>query len=232
MIGHGPSVAPPRQGRVGPLTAALAVSLALLAAAPLAAQEVAGVALGPDGNPLAGVAVVLHGVGAGGGAMAGVDTTGAAGEFRFQLPAQDSSVYFAALRYEGSLYVGPAIQAGGDPVTGYVLQVSPSSEAGAVGAAMGNPMTPPPATARPGPGSRSSTDAGAIWLVAILALSAAGVFVFTAPRYRARRTREAVMEVARIENRLAGSAADLSDAERQRLEEQRDRLKEQLAPRD
>ena len=221
---------PRRRAWAGRLTLALGIILAF--AGPGAAQEVAGVALGPDGDPLAGVTVVLHGVGAGGGAMAGVDTTGPAGEFRFDLPARDSAVYFAALRYEGGLYVGPAIQAGGAPVTGYVRPGSPSSEAAAVGAALTSPRTPPPTAARPGPAAPGSTDAGAIALVAVLALAAAGVFLFTAPRYRERRTRDAVLEVARIENRLAGPPHDLPDGDRRRLEERRDRLKEQLAPRD
>ncbi len=69
-------------------------------------------------------------------------------------------------------------------------------------------------------------------LVVLLALAAAATFMYTAPRYRRRRTRETVMEVAGIENQLAGPEAELSPEERQRLEERRARLKEQLAPRD
>jgi hypothetical protein len=62
-------------------------------------------------------------------------------------------------------------------------------------------------------------------------VAAAAVFVFTAPRYRRRRTRDALMEVAGIENRLARAADELSDEERERLQTRHDRLKEQLAPR-
>lgn len=217
-------------GRAPGLRAALpglALALALVAA-PAVAQEVTGVALGPDGEPLVGVTVVLHGVGAGGGAMAGTDTTGAQGEFSFDLPDGDTNVYFAALRYEGSLYVGPAIEPGTGPVTGYVLQVEPTAEVGAVGAALSNATSPPPA--QPRPASGSSSDTGALLLVAALALTAAAVFVFTAPRYRERRTRESVMEVARIENQLAEASQELDPEERQRLEARRDQLKEQLSP--
>ncbi|NIQ56401.1 MAG: hypothetical protein GWN85_23900, partial [Gemmatimonadetes bacterium] len=58
------------------------------------AQELAGVALGPDGEPLAGVPVVLHRVGGGSGAFVATDTTTEEGGFQFALAA-DSAVYFA-----------------------------------------------------------------------------------------------------------------------------------------
>jgi hypothetical protein len=174
--------------------------------------------------------VVLHRVGMAGGALAGTDTTDAEGAFRFPLEAPDSALYFAAVRYGESLYIGPVTGAGGAGISEYVLQVSPGSEVGAVGAALGNPG-PPPAAARPAQAARQSgSDAGALWLVGLLALTAAAVFVYTAPRYRRRRTRDAVIEVAGIENRLADPSGALSPEDRERLQERRDRLKEQLAP--
>lgn len=222
-----PGATPPGAGSV------LALGFALLLPAGTAAQAIEGVALGPTGAPLDGVPVVLHRIGTTGGAMAGTDTTGSAGEFRFVLEAQDSAVYFAAVRYEGSLYIGPAIQAGADPLTEYVLQVSPEAEVGAVGSALSGGgmggMPQQPAAARPSRATGGSSDVGALWLVSLLALAAAGVFVYTAPRYRERQSREALVEVAGIENRLADES-QLSADERARLEERRDRLKEQLAP--
>lgn len=220
--------------RPGPGHGALALAIALCLGADVgtaAAQEILGVAIGPDGEPLAEVPVVLHRVGMGGGALAGTDTTGADGAFQFPLEAGDSALYFAAVRYEGNLYIGPVTGAGGAAVSEYVLQVSPSSEVGAVGAALGDPGPPPPAAARPGRSTPASgSDAGALWLMGLLALTAAGVFVYTAPRYRRRRTRDAVLEVAGIENRLADPSETLSPDEREELRERRDRLKEQLAP--
>lgn len=212
-------------GRSVPLVLAL-----FLVAGPVMAQEVTGVALDPAGQPMVDVPVVLHRVGGGGGAMAGVDTTGPDGTFRFTMAVGDSAVYFAAVRHEGRLYVGPAIHAAQEPVTGYVLQVGPASDMGAVGAALSGAAAPPPTPARPMAG-RGGGDTGAIWLVSLLALTAAAVFVLTAPRYRERRTRDAVIEVARLENRLAGPRDELSPEDRQQLTERRDRLKEQLAPR-
>ena len=228
---------PEAAGATRALPLGAVVAIAALLAAPAvgstaSAQEIAGVALGPDGAPLVEAPVVLHRVGMGGGAVAGRDTTGPNGEFRFPLATGDSSVYFAAVRYQDRLYVGPAAQGGGEPVTGYVLQVGPESEIGAVGAALGG-AGPPPARARPSQATRQTgSDTGALLLVSLLALSAAAAFIVTAPRYRRRRTREAVIEVAGIENRLDDPDQGLGADERERLEARRDQLKEQLAPGD
>ena len=209
------------------------VAVATLAAAgTAAAQSVSGVALGPDGQPLADHTVILHRVGGGGGAMAGTDTTDASGAFRFDLDGDEQAVYFAALRYDGELYIGPAIE-GAASRDDYVLEVSPAAaigNVGAVGPGGGLPPAQPPRAASPQAGGGSS-DAGALWLVAILAVVAAAAFVFTAPRFRQRRTRDALIELAGIENRLAGSSGERSEDERERLQARHDRLKEQLAPR-
>lgn len=213
------------------LAAALALGFPCLGAA-AAAQEVTGTAVGPAGQPLQGVTVVLHRVGTAGGALVATDTTDPAGTFRFVLEAGDPAMYFAALRYEGGLYVGPAIR-GGDadpaPVIDYELRVGPSSEIGAVGAALSGGRPPAPAADIGPPGGAS--DAAALWLAGLLALSAAGAFVIIAPRYRWRRTRQAVMELAGLENRLARASSDSEADGRRRLEQRRDRLREQLLPR-
>ncbi len=213
-------------------TAVTGAALGLLLGPAMAgAQELSGVALGPDRQPLADHTVILHRVGAGGGATAGSDTTNAVGEFSFTLDGDAQSAYFAALRYDGELYIGPAAD-GSQSITDYVLEVNPAAAIGNVGGvSRGGALPPaqPPRQTAPGGGSMGSSDAGALWLVALLALGAAAVFVLTAPRYRRRRTRDAVIEVASIENRLA--ADELSEEERGRLQTRHDRLKEQLAPR-
>lgn len=207
-------------------TALPLVLLVVGAATPAAGQRIVGMAVGPDGEALAGVPVVLHRVGGGTGALVATDTSGPDGTFRFQIATPDSAIYFAAVRYEGQLYVGPAIEAGADSVTGYVLRVEPGSEAGAVGSALSRaaPRARPAAQTRASPDS----DFGAFLLVGLLALAAAVMFMVAAPRYRERRTREALIELAGIENRLddAGPDDDTED-----LRSRRDSLREQLAPR-
>jgi hypothetical protein len=213
------------------LAAVLALAALSLASLPTrgAAQELTGVALGPDGQGLADFPVVLHRVGGGGGGFVATDTTDPEGGFRFALESADTAIYFAALRYDGRMYIGPALEAGGEPVSGYILQVEPGSEAGAVASALSGPG-PAPAPARPAaaPSAIGGSDTGALLLVGFLALAAVGAFLFTAPRYRERRTREAVIELAATENALA-RGPDPEDAEH--LEATRDRLRNQLAPR-
>jgi hypothetical protein len=171
--------------------------------------------------------VLLHRVNEAGGALAATDTTDAAGRCDFELDGNDQSAYFAALRFEDEIYMGPPVQ-GGQTITDYVLEVSPSSSISAVTGAMGGGMPPAQNPTRP-PASGGSSDVGALWLVGLLAIGAAAAFVLTAPRYRRRRTREALVELGTLESRLVGDE-ELSDSERQRLAARRARLKEQLAP--
>lgn len=203
------------------------------------AQEVAGVALGPHGEPLADVVVALHRVGeVGGGAHVASVTTDTDGRFHFDVQVPDSALYFAAMRYTDRMYIGPPAMGGVERVTDYVLAVDPAAEAGAVASALsgqiggsgGTGGTAAMGAAMPR-GAASASAAGgderALWLVALIALTAAGLFITTAPRYRRRRTRDALIEVATVENRLAG---DPSDQERQELLRRRHRLRERLAP--
>lgn len=193
-------------------------------AVPAAAQELTGVAIGPDGQPISGAPVALHRVGGGSGAFVGSDTTGPEGEFRFELQP-DSAVYFAALRYSGRMYIGPTVRPGTVPIADYVLRVDPANEAGAVASGMaGQAQAPPPRTSAP----PADSDAGALLLVGLLALAAAAAFFFAAPRYRHRRTREALIELAALENALADATEEDDTA---RLRADRDRLRASLAPR-
>lgn len=224
----------PGARRPAPTLAAIAVTGLLSALAtvlcvmPASAQELTGVALGPDGGPLTGHVVVLHQVGSGGAGSVSTDTTDGAGGFQFQLEP-GAGVYFAALRYEGRMYIGPAAEGGDEPVTGYVLRVEPGAEAGAVASGLAGSMRPPPPAARPAAstaGRAGGAGAGPYVLVGLLALTAAVAFVVSAPRYRRRRTREALIELAGVENALADPArAD----ERAALEAEATRLRERLA---
>lgn len=211
------------------LLAFLATGHAL--AVPTAAQEIAGVAMDSAGRPLTGVPVALHRVGGGlGGATVASATTGDEGRFRFEIEAVDSAVYFVAMRHDGLMYIGPMARGGVERVTDYVIQAAPETEAGAVASALSGvppaPMTAPVgAPGRPGQ-TPDAVGTGAAWLVAILALVVAAIFLATAPGYRTRRRRELVIELARLENRLAAEPGSEAEADRRR----RDALRERLAP--
>lgn len=222
------SLRPSRVGLLG-VTTLLVAAIGPVATAPAAAQELSGRALGPDGEPLEHIPVVLHRVGEGGGAFVATDTTNPEGRFAFMLEADDAAVHFVALRYGDRMYIGPAVHGGGDPGD-YVVRVEPGSEAGAIASALSGPRsgTPagPPAVGA-GAGTASGSNEGAFVLVGLLALAAAGAFLIAAPRYRHRRTRDDLIELATAENALAGGS---DPEERARWEAIRDRLRKQLAP--
>lgn len=205
----------------------------LLLPVPGAAQEVAGTAVGPHGEPLADVVVALHRIGDMGGANVASVTTDADGRFRFQVDVPDSATYFAAMRYNDRMYIGPPAMAGVERITDYLLVVDPAAEAGAVAGALSGQMGgqgQAPGGQRPGGvtgGAGGGTTDMALLMVGLLALTAAALFMFTAPRHRRRRTRDALVELATVENELAASP---EDDERQRLLGRRHQLRRQLAP--
>lgn len=214
--------------------AALAVAMGL-AAAPGAAQELRGVAVNAYGEPLAGIVVALHRVGdTGPGANVASVTTDDDGRFHFQVDERDSALYFAAMRHDGAMYIGPAAMAGVERVTGYTLTAVPEAEAGAVatalaGGGVGQAMPGAPPRAGPAaPGASAGADMGLL-AVGFLALASAALFMMTAPRYRRRRTRDAVLELATVEEALAGGPGEV---ERKELLRRRHDLRDKLAPPD
>lgn len=210
-----------------------AIAVAGPAAGSLRAQQMDGRALGPDGAPLEGVPVALHRVGGMGGASVATAVTDADGRFRFDIRMADSAVYFAAMRYDDRMYIGPPVRGGSERVADYVIRADPSAEAGRVASALAG--TGPPAGTMPstgqgaagGPGDTGTGDAGALALVALLGVAAAAVFLTTAPRYRRRQTRETLIELAVLENRLA---APEFEGDRAEAERRRDRIRDRLAP--
>ena len=208
--------------RTGPAVVALALLL-LAAAGPAAAQEIAGVAVDSAGRPLAGVPLALHRIGGGSGANVATGATDADGRFRFAIEEVDSAVYFVAMRHDGRMYIGPPARGGAERVTDYVVRADPGSEAGAVASALAGRDAPLDPRSPSAPGSAGM---GAVWLVPVLGLAVAAIFLTTAPDYRRRRRREMVLELARVENRLAAGGAGADPEDRRR----RDALRARLAP--
>jgi hypothetical protein len=217
-----------RTGSVAALAAAVLLSVTAGAAG---AQEVRGVAVGPNGEPLPDVVVALHRIGdREAGANVASTTTDHVGRFRFQVESADSALYFVAMRYADRLYIGPPAMAGIEPVTGYILAADPAAEAGAVASALSRApgagvMAQGPAAGDAGGGG--VTPSGILLALAVLTLAAMAAFLATAPRYRRRRTREALVEIATLENRLA---AEPEAEERAELARRRDQLRGRLEP--
>ena len=221
----------PRSAVLRVHTLALAAVLGLVTGA--GAQQIEGVALGPEGEPLSDLPVALHRLGGGMGASVGTATTDPAGRFSFTIEAADSAMYFAIIRHEGSMYIGPPIRGGVEGVIDYEVRAVPEAEAGAVAGAL-SASTPPgsmagaPAAGPAGGLGGGASDTGALLLAGMLALAAAAAFLATAPGYRRRRTRTALVELATLENQLE---AGVGDDQRGSLEQRRTALRSRLAPR-
>ncbi len=213
---------------------ALLIAAAVLWASPAAAQHLAGIARGPDGEPLPDVTVAIHKVGAGGGEAVATGSTAADGTFRFDIPMADSALYFGAIRYNGSMYLGPGVRGGQGPVDDYIIQVGPDAEAGAVASALSGGGIAGDAgsgAGMPAAGGRAPISAngaaGAALLVAFLAMATAGIFVAAAPGYRRRRTRDELIEIARLQTGLESAEAG---PEKEAMERKIRALKERLLP--
>lgn len=204
----------------------------LAAPAALAGQEIAGHAVDEAGAPLPEVPVALHRVGGGSGATVDATTTDEDGRFRFVIQQQDSALYFVAMRHDDRLYIGPPARGGAEIVSDYQLRADPANEAGAVASALsrGPESAPGGGPAGMAGGAGRATGSAAAWFVALLALVVAGVFIATAPGYRRRRQREALMELAAIEDRLDAAGSDSAEREGERDRRRRAALRQRLAP--
>lgn len=196
-----------------------------------AAQGITGRAVDAAGSPLPNVPIALHRVGGGSGATVATGVTDADGRFRFSVEAPDSAVYFVAMRHDDQMYIGPPARAGAERVSDYVVRADEGSEVGAITSALSGGGARPgaPASRTDQPGSEGGAGAAAIALVTVLALAVAAVFVTTAPDYRRRQRRGLLIELARIENRLA--EADRAEADRADDRRRRESLRERLVPR-
>lgn len=121
------------------------------------AQTFDGRVIGPDGEAVSGLMVLLHRVTNQGGAQLARSVSAEDGQFslRYEPPGDGEGVYFVAARYNGRVYVGPMLRAPFVETGDYVMQVgvpgvgdvealmqrSPRAT-GSVGA--GTPAGPPP----------------------------------------------------------------------------------------
>jgi hypothetical protein len=210
------------------LAVAVACTTVLLPAGPAVGQQgeimVAGMAVGPDNEPLAGQRVVLHRVDAGGGATIAEAETDPDGSFVMSAPAtaDTSALYFVAARYEGELYIGPPFRADQASAADQLIQVGvPGMSAtalledaqGGFGAAMPSGR---PATARN-------------WLLLIIPLvGVAGVALFMlVPRSSIPEDRRLLIQVAELDERMTTAP----QAQRETLAAEREQIMARLRAR-
>lgn len=190
-----------------------ALFLLLVASLPLQAQtsELRGRVFGPDGEPVAGVSVVLHRVTDDGGTEVGRAVSDGDGAFVIDAgEVTPGGLYFAATRHDGSLFMGPIFRDLREIDSEYVIVVGLNAVGGAA-----TPGPPPP------PG------AGRGWLVGLL-LGGVGLAFVVRPflaRRRAHPDRAILLELAEIEDRLAVDGPG-AEADRERRDMLRARLRE------
>ena len=163
----------------------------------LAQQTIAGRVVDLEGRPVAGLTVVLHGVTQDGGAPIAETVSDDSGGFTItalQAP-RDVRLLFMAARWNGQVYLGPALQPG-TAISNYVLQVGGTS-AEEMLAAQGAPIED--AGARPGYAA----------LLVFLPLAAVVVVLVRSLRGTPGQARRAMLrDLARIEAELASNPED------------------------
>lgn len=203
---------------VHPRSALLGVCLCLLSAAAAAQQPDTGTApspamprqqaadavaldgrvIGPQGEAMAGLVVVLHRIAGGSGATAAIDTSEADGSFTLTaegLPPDPAATYFVAVRYEGELYIGSPFRGALPPGVAYTVQVGvPGTSASAMmsGAQPQAPAGQMPA-AEPFP-----YRAWLFLIIPLLVMALAGGYLLTR-RQGPQRRRRTLLEIAALD---------------------------------
>lgn len=201
----------------------IAASLPLICAAPLAAFQplrVEGRVVGPDGQPVAGQAVVLHRVTPEGGTLLAQATAGDDGRFALEAPGPvpADAVFFVASRYEGRLYIGPMLRPPLEAGSEVTLEVGDPTRALELAAA---PATAPPQAL---PGAATGTSRRWLLLLAPVAglLGVVGWAISAA--VGPGRRRRLLIRIAQLDNRFqdageAGVAAEYQARRRRLLDE-------------
>lgn len=182
--------------------------LALLLPTGLSAQNprLRGVVTDPEGLPVAGITVSLHRVSEqGGGEEVGRDVTGEDGRFEIVIGAdhREGGVYFAATRFEGTLYMGEPFRSLADLPDGFDYPIIIGSGGITAGPAVQQPPAPPPSDGRG----------------LVLIIAAAALLAISLPFLRSRRkdnAREVLAEIARLDEEFAarpGGPSPESDPE-------------------
>jgi hypothetical protein len=202
------------------IPAILLAAAALLCAPGLHAQElvVRGLVLGPDNAPMAEQRVVLHRVDNTGGATVAETMSGADGRFELRAQVADDaeSVLFVAARYDGELYIGPPFRPD-EAAMEHLIQVGvPELSASALMEGDGGFAMPP----------QRRPDQTRTWLLILIPLlGIAGVIVYAlVPKGSVPPARERLIRIAELDERMASAP----DAQRQTMQEERQRLMAEL----
>ena len=171
-------------------------AVALATASPLSAQQLRGVVVDSTNAPVAAETVMLHNVTPASGSVLGQTLTDSAGTFVFPSVAEapEGSVYFAAVRRDGQLYIGPMLRAPlPDPTPDYRIEIGPGGRMPELGPA-----------ASPQPVSPSREEGGGPLLLLIPLAAAAAITAWFVVRPRSVRSRRRLLiDIAQLDERHA-----------------------------
>lgn len=190
-------------------TLACAVLLLIFGIRAASAQNsITGKVLDPQGKPVGNTEVILHAVEEKSGNQVDKDTTKADGSFTVQVKTIDpKAVYFVAVVWNGSLYIGDLLRAPFPLQQQYVVTVG-VNPVDVTPAAAGAEVTPQDA----------EHDRTAGTMVIVVALLAIGGVVVFALRRRPPARRRWLVELARLENELEANPEERPALEKRRAE--------------
>lgn len=180
------------------------------------APRLRGQVTDPAGLPVAGITVSLHRVSEGGGAEVGRALSDAEGRFEIELdPDLADGIYFAATRFDGTLYMGEPFRTVAEAPSDYRVVIGSGGVAGGPAVQAGEQPTEP-------------QGLGVVLIFVALGVAAVGI-----PLWRSRRGPHAVrgvlVELAELDEHFAaqpGTTRTMSEPEyRAAREELRARLK-------
>jgi hypothetical protein len=206
----------PRSWWVRPLLALLIVPF-LSAAATVQSPTLRGKIVDPEGRPVTGLPVSLHHVSETGGVEGGSAVTDREGHFEIDLDetgGDEGGVYFAASRFDGSLYMGEPFRTVAEIPDPYQIVIG-------IGGIGGGPAMPMPS------GESDSRGLGIVILVAALGLVAV-LIPFWRGRRGPRAVRALLAELAELDEHQLSAPAEarpLGEAEYQMV---RTRLRDRI----
>jgi hypothetical protein len=176
-----------------------------LASAANAQSTISGRVVDPAGKPAPNVEVLLHAVAASAGAQVDRDTSRADGSFTLTAQSPDpKAVYFVAVMQGGELFMGELIRPPFPTTKDYVVQVG-VNPVDMTRAATTNPTAP-----------AVDNQAGLVVLLFATAMFAA--IAWWALRRRPPLQRRWLVELARLDDKLAEGIGDRARLERRRAE--------------
>ena len=193
----------------------VATAAVLVTATALSAQtKIPGKVIDPEGKPVSGIEVLLHGVGEKSGSQIDKDTTKSDGSFQVNVNTPDPNlVYFVAVVWNGQLFVGDMMRPPFPSNQEYIVQVGVNPVD--LGQSQQNAAPPP----SPQEQQKDRSNGIIVVIVAVVVISLAGFLLW---RRRPPAHRRVLVQLARLEDEIESHPDDA------RLQKRRAELRTRL----